>query len=161
MNEKQVSIIVRNNQFLPKNLTDTFRKTAYQMGKILYTWLKADMKMPKSGRLYPQYIGISGKKYKKPRLFRASSENETPAIRTGEFRKSINFVVRGNRELEFGSGKDGFASKYAKALEFGTKNMKARQPIQRAVNANESKMKAILNSNIRNVILNQGFRKLK
>jgi hypothetical protein len=139
------------NKKLNKQVTDAYRKTAYQIGRTLRDWLLQDMKKPKSGREYPVYFGVRGR-LKKPKLKRASAESETPAIRTGEFRKSINFIVRGNRTLEWGSGKDSFAIKYSKALEFGSKNMKARMPLQRSMQANEGRIKALAISNIEKVI---------
>jgi hypothetical protein len=142
---------IKYNRELPKELTNTFRKTAYQMGDTLYKWLLADMKKPKSGRTYKSYFGVGGK-FKNPKLVKASAPSETPAIRSGMFRKSVNFIVRGNKTLEWGSGKDNLATDYASALEFGTKKMQARQPLQRSMQANDGKIKALTNSNIKRVL---------
>lgn len=130
------------NRLLTQKISQAYRQTAYGIGKELHSWLLKDMKKPKTGRLYKQTEGVSGK-LKNARLKRASAEDETPAIRTGNFRKSVNFQVLGNTKLIWGSGQDGFATKYNKALEFGSKNMKARQPLQRAMNANEGKLRAL------------------
>ena len=142
---------LRRNRELPAELTVGFRKVAYQVGKTLHSWLLQDMKKPKSGREYKSYFGVGGK-LKRPKLVRASAPSETPAVRTGNFRRSVNFIVRGNRTLEWGSGKDGFATGYNKALEFGSKNMKARAPLQRSMQANDGRIKAMAISNIEKVI---------
>lgn len=142
---------IKYNRELPKELTNVFRKTAYQIGDTLYKWLLVDMKKPKSGRVYKSYFGVKGR-YKTPKLIKASAPSETPAVRSGMFRKSVNFIVRGNKTLEWGSGKDNLATDYASALEFGTRKMQARQPLQRSMKANDSKIKAMANSNIKKVL---------
>lgn len=127
---------------VPENLRRDFRRAGYLIGTELTAWLKKDMKNPKSGKIYKSYFGVSGK-LKKPKLVRASSRDETPAIRTGAFRKSINFIASNNR-IEFGSG-DGSAEKYAKALELGTSKMSARRPLQKTAEENEGKIRDISN----------------
>jgi len=139
------------NRKLPQEISVAFRKTSYEIGKTLHNWLKQDMKKPKTGRQYKSYFGVGGK-LKRPKLVRASAPSETPAVRPGNFRRSVNFIVRGNRTLEWGSGKDGFATGYNKALEFGSKNMKARAPLQRSMQANDGRIKAMAISNIEKVI---------
>ena len=131
---------IKNLVRVPENLRRDFRQAGYLIGKELTAWLKKDMKNPKSGKIYKSYFGVSGK-LKKPKLARASSSNETPAIRTGAFRKSINFIA-GNNRVEFGSG-DGSAEKYAKILELGSKKMSARKPLQKTAEANEGKIREI------------------
>jgi hypothetical protein len=142
---------LKKNRELPKQLSVAYRKTAYQLGRVLRDWLLQDMKKPKTGREYKSYFGVKGR-LKRPKLVRASAPSETPAVRTGNFRKSVNFIVRGNKTLEWGSGKDGFATSYNKALEFGSKNMKARAPLQRSMQANEGRLKALAISNIEKVV---------
>lgn len=124
--------IIEVHRKLPKVISKGIRMGAYTSGKELVADLKQDMKNPKSGRVYTVYKGIGGKTLKRPRLHRASAPSETPAIITGEFRKSVGFDVRGNKRLEFGSGRDGLAN-YAEFLEYGTSKMKARKPIERTV----------------------------
>jgi len=143
-------LLLQRNRSLPFEITNAFRKTAYQAGKTLLSWIKQDMKKPKTGRVYKSYFGVKGK-YKQARFIRASAPSETPAVRTGNFRKSIDFTVIGNTKLEWGSGK-GTATNYAKALEFGTKKMQPRQPLQRSMKANDGAIKAMSIANIKKTI---------
>jgi hypothetical protein len=142
---------LKRNRELPAELSVGFRKVAYQVGKTLHSWLLQDMKKPKSGREYKSYFGVKGR-LKKPKLLRASAPSETPAVRTGNFRKSVNFVVRGNKTLEWGSGENGLATEYNKALEFGSKNMQAREPLQRAMRAKDGEIKSLAIANIKKVV---------
>lgn len=140
------------NRKLPNEITINFRQIAYKAGRTLLTWLKQDMKNPKSGRKYKSYFGVGGK-YKTFKFITASAPTETPAIRTGNFRKSVDFNVIGNTKLEWGSGK-GYATEYARALEFGTKRMKARQPLQRAMQANDKSIQAMSIAQIQKTLRN-------
>ena len=135
---------IKNLTIIPQQFQKDVRNANYLIGSHLVKWLKDDMKKPKSGRIYKSYFGVGGR-LKKAKLVRASSKDETPAIRTGAFRKSINFYVRGNNRLEFGSG-EGSAINYAKVLEFGSSKMDARKPLQRANENNEDKIKQIANN---------------
>ena len=143
-------LLLQRNRNLPAEISNAFRKTAYQGGKILLSWIRQDMKQPKTGRVYKSYFGVKGK-YKQARFITASAPSETPAIRTGNFRKSIDFTVIGNTKLEWGSGK-GTATNYARALEFGTQKMQARQPLQRSMRANDGAIKAMSIANIKKTI---------
>jgi len=117
---------------LPKNISQAIRRGAYISGKQLVATLKKDMSTKKSGKSYKVYTGVGGA-LKRPRLHKASSPRETPAVITGKFRKSIDFAVLGNSTLEFGSGSEGLAKDYAKVLELGSSKMAARQPLGRTV----------------------------
>ena len=143
-------LLLQRNRNLPAEISNAFRKTAYQGGKILLSWIRQDMKQPKTGRVYKSYFGVKGK-YKQARFITASAPSETPAIRTGNFRKSIDFTVIGNTKLEWGSGK-GTATNYARALEFGTQKMQARQQLQRSMRANDGAIKAMSIANIKKTI---------
>lgn len=134
---------------IPDEFKKDVRQANYLIGQTLLKWLKDDMKKPKSGRIYRSYFGVSGK-LKKAKLQRASSKDETPAIRTGAFRKSINFYVRGDNRLEFGSG-EGSATNYAKVLEFGSSKMSARRPLQRANENNQDKIRQIASNVLKNL----------
>lgn len=142
--------LLLKNRNLPIEITNAFRKTAYMAGKTLLSWLKQDMKKPKSGKIYKSYFGVKGK-YRQAKFITASAPSETPAIRTGNFRKSVDFTVIGNTKLEWGSGK-GSATDYASALEFGTKKMQAREPLQRSMKANDDAIKAMSINNLKKVI---------
>lgn len=139
-------------------ITKGFRTGAFTSGKLLVDDLRKSMKETKTGRTYRVYRGIGGKKLQRSRLHIASSARETPAVITGDFRESIDFLVLGNRSLEFGSGSNGLAGAYAKFLEEGTSKMEARKPIGRTVEKLKSTVKTKLtnevNKNIRNLGLN-------
>jgi len=117
---------------LPTHITKGIRMGAYISGKQLVKSLRDDMNKPKSGRTYRKYKGVSGA-LSRPKLYKASSPNQTPAVVTGQFRKSIGFKVVGNKSLEFGSGSDGLAKAYAQILEEGSSKMAARKPLGRTV----------------------------
>lgn len=136
---------------LPVEITKAIRQGAYISGKELVADLKKDMTLPKSGKTYKVYKGIGGKQLKKPRVHQASSSNETPSVITGEFRKSIDFAVRGNRTLEFGSGKD-YAQNYAELLELGTSKMEARKPLGRTVEKLKFEVKANIDTEIKKAL---------
>lgn len=122
---------------------------AYISGKEMTGFLKKEMtKKGRGGRRYLIYRGLGGRLLKSPRLHQASSPNEYPAVISGNFRKSIDFLVKGYSRLEFGSGANGLAAKYAKALEFGTSKMTARKPVGRVVKMFENKVSTNLTREI-------------
>lgn len=128
----------------PIAVSKGIRQGMYTSGKELVGTLRSDMKAPKSGRTYKIYRGRNNALLKRPRLHRASSPSEVPAVITGEFSKSVDFSVKGDSRLEFGSGDRGLAKKYARALELGTSIMAARKPLGRTV----KKLQGQLRSNI-------------
>ena len=140
-----------HNLKLPLNLSKAIRRASYISGKELVSDLKRDMKMPKTGRTYKIYKGVSGA-LKRPRLHVASSASETPAVRTGEFRESIDFKVMGNKRLIFGSGANNKAQAYAKFLEEGTYKMKARKPIYRTARKLQSQVKTNFDKEIKKTL---------
>lgn len=144
---------------MPMELTTAIRQAFYVSGKHLVVNLNQDMKRTKSGREYKVYYGINGRKLKKPRIHIASSPNETPAIITGKFRKSVDFAVRGNRALEFGANED--APKYAEYLEKGTPRMEARKPFERTVIKNKEKIKANIDIRLKQVLGGKKWKQLK
>lgn len=134
---------------MPVELTKAIRQGFYTSGRQLVVDLNKDMKMPKSGRAYKVYRGVSGK-LKKPKLHIASAPSETPAIITGKFRKSVDFAVRGNRTLEFGANES--APEYAEFLEKGTSKMQAREPFKRTVLKNKEKIKLNIDTRLKQVL---------
>ena len=86
--------VMMANAKLPRHITKGIRMGAYISGKQLVASLRSDMSKKKSGKSYKIYTGVGGA-LKRPRLHKASSSNETPAVVTGKFRKSIDFAVRG------------------------------------------------------------------
>lgn len=153
-NNKKIEIA---NAGLNDALTRGFRQGAYVSGKLLTEDLRRDMAGSKSGRLYRVYKGIGGKLLKKSRQHRASSEKETPGIITGNYRRSVDFLVRGNQSLEFGAGANGFAEKYARILEEGSSKMEARKPIKRTVDKLQNQVTSNLTKYVNNNIKGLGF----
>jgi len=145
------------NAALPNHITKGIRMGAYISGKQLVENLRKDMKLKKSGRTYKVYVGVSGA-LKKARLHTASAPSETPAVISGKFRKSVDFLVRGNRTLEFGSGNEGIAKEYAKVLELGSSKMAARKPLGRTVKKLEKQVKSNLETEINKQIKAAGFK---
>ena len=142
---------------LKNAITRGFRTGAFISGRLLVDDLRKSMSETKTGRRYRVYQGIGGKKLQRSRLHVASSARETPAVITGEFRKSIDFLVRGGRNLEFGSGSNGLAGAYAKFLEEGTSKMEARKPVGRTVEKLKSTVKTKLTVQVNKQINNLGF----
>jgi hypothetical protein len=142
----------------PLHVSKGMRQGMHISGKQLVGTLKKDMKAPKSGRTYRVYRGIGGSLLKRSRLHRASSKSEVPAIITGEFRKSIDFAVLGNSRLEFGSGSNGLAQKYAKVLELGSSKMAARKPLGRTVKKLQNQVKTNISKQINKNLKELGFK---
>lgn len=135
---------------MPVELTKAIRKGFYISGRQLVENLNKDMKASKSGKSYKVYRGIGGTKLQKPRIHIASAPNETPAVITGKFRKSVDFAVRGNRTLEFGANES--APEYAEFLEKGTSKMQARKPFERTVIKLKNKIKSNIDIELKKVL---------
>lgn len=135
---------------MPINFQKGIRQGAYISGKLLVKDLRDNLtRKGRSGKLYKVYKGLGGRLLKRPRLHQASSSSEYPATISGEFRKSIDFKVRGTKTLEFGSGNGGLAQNYAKVLELGSSRMAARQPLGKTVKKLGNQVKAILEREIK------------
>lgn len=80
-------------------------------------------KSQKTGNIY-----IRKDRLGRRRRHQASAEGESPANRTGNYRKSVGFKVQGDKQLIFGN-----AATYAGFLEIGTKRMKPRPGLGNAV----------------------------
>lgn len=78
---------------------------------------------PKTGRIY-NFRG---------RPHQASAPGEAPANRSGKLMKSSFFIVRGFRQMEVGENVGDVP--YDEFLESGTKKMKPRQHVIKAVNS--------------------------
>ena len=104
------------------------RKWLYDTGKdLMASFNKAVLAKPRAGREY-----ISRDRRGRRRRHTASRAGESPANRTGFYRKSADFVVRGHQELLFG-----VEAEYGAFLELGTKRMAARPGLGNAVRASE------------------------
>ena len=96
----------------------------------------------KTGRIYFRRIK-GGRK----RRHQASAPGQSPANRTGFYRKSFDFTVRGAQELAVG-----VTAPYGEWLETGTKRMRARPGLKNAVNASERDIIRNLATEIENFI---------
>lgn len=95
----------------------------------------------KSGRTYLIRRG------KTRRRHIASAPGESPANLSGKYRRSIGFKIQGTFKLIFGAGGTGVP--YAKYLEKGTRNMKARPGLGNSVKANERNMRQHFVNNLK------------
>lgn len=84
-------------------------------------------KAAKSGRIYFRRIKGGAR-----RRHQASAPFESPANRTGNYRKSFDFHVRGAEELNVG-----VTAEYGGFLEIGTSRMQPRPGLSNAVTASE------------------------
>jgi hypothetical protein len=139
------------NAKLPRHITKGMKMGAYISGKQLVASLRSDMREKKHGKVYKVSIGRGGRALKKSRLHTASSAAETPGMITGNFSKSIDFEVKGNRTLEFGSGSKGYAEDYAKYLET------IRKPLGRTVRKLQNNVKTNIKKEINKQIKRLGF----
>ncbi len=89
---------------------------------LLKSFNKAVLKKPRSGRVY---------KIRKRRHV-ASKAGESPANRTGNYRKSAGYQLRGASEMLFGA-----TAEYAGFLENGTSKMDSRPGLGNAVSETE------------------------
>lgn len=135
-NRKIIAQINNINQ----NTNQAIRRGLYFVGKDLTKTAKQSIiKGPKTGRVYK----ISGRR----RKHRASAPGEPPATLTGKLQKSVNFIVRGFRQMEFGAGNRGL--KYAKFLELGTKKMRKRTFLIRTINKRQKETRNYLENEIK------------
>lgn len=134
--------VIRLTSKMGNGAKDAMRRGLYISGKEMTKFLKGEMtKKGRSGRKYKIYKGLGGRLLKQPRIHTASTPQEWPAVITGDFRKSIDFLVKGFSRMEFGSGKN-FAEKYTKFLESRNK------PVQRTVSQFKGKVKTNINKEI-------------
>lgn len=98
---------VRNlPEIMKESIKDGLQNIGVDLKRFAQTGIERE---PKTGRLY----GVIGKgrnkklttiaANKRKRLHQASAPGEFPAILTGDFIKSIEFLVTGNDEMEFGT----------------------------------------------------------
>lgn len=99
-------------------------------------------KTTKTGRIYFRRLKGGGR-----RKHQASAPGESPANRTGFYRKSFGWNVRGAQELAVGVD-----APYGLYLEQGTSRMKARPGLRNAVDASERDIIRHLATEIENYI---------
>lgn len=100
------------------------RQFWFALGKaLLKSFNRSVLARPRAGRVYQSRRG---------RRHTASLAGESPANRTGVYRKSAGFQLRGAMEMQFGA-----AAEYAGFLENGTSRMRARPGLGNAVSSVE------------------------
>lgn len=141
MSEFDITITPKTREFLIsiKNQIpfhrEHMRKALHDIGEDVKREIKRLIKYPpKSGRVYT----IRGRKHQ------ASAPGEAPANRTGKLMKSASYRVRNHEEMEVG-----LTASYANYLETGTRKMKPRPYLTRAVEANHRNAVLILESAFR------------
>ena len=121
----------RAGAHLRRDIVQNFQRTPKAMG----TRSRAGLKRNKKG----QFLKGSGqlRVTKGQKLYERSKPGETPAIQTGDLRRSIaqetdaaNLVTRIGPRATTGKGK---SLKYARHLEFGTRKMAARPYMRPAI----------------------------
>lgn len=125
-------VLLRASQM--RQLTErSIRHGWFALGRDLRTTANTEiLRRPKSGRTY----------YRRDRIGRrrrhiASAPGETHANMTGAARRSLGWIVRGFRSLEFGYGVSTRepAPPYVPALELGSTRMAPRPSLQNAIEA--------------------------
>lgn len=95
----------------------------FRLGKDLIQSFNDQTKKRKSGKLYR----VPGRR----RRVRASSPGQSPAVRTGKYKKSVGYKIWGNT-MRFGN-----TAEYSGFLETGTSRMKARPGLGNAIKDNQ------------------------
>ena len=117
------------------------RQGFFRLGARLKQKLNEDvLKKNKRGRIYTRK-DRAGRR----RRHQASSPGQTPANRTGNYRRNIGFQIRGSRQLEFGIRE---GAPYAVFLEDGTGRMKPRPGVGNAVRATTRDARGFFDSSL-------------
>jgi len=95
----------------------------FRLGKDLIQSFNAETKKRKSGILY----SVPGRR----RRIRASAPGQSPAVRTGKYKKAVGYKISGST-MRFGNSVE-----YAGFLETGTSRMKARPGLGNALKDNQ------------------------
>jgi len=125
------------------NTKEGIQKALWRTGKdLIGTFNRQVLAKNKTGRLY-----IRKDKAGRRRRHIASAAGESPANRTGFYRRNVGFSVNGSRELIFGN-----SAGYAGFLELGTSRMRPRPGLGNAVDASERDILRNLSGDIRDKI---------
>ncbi len=128
---------------LDHEMTRSTRKSLFRIGDEFNEELNRQvLKKPRSGRTYVRKIGEGGR-----RRHVASRAGESPANRTGRYRKGRGYNIRGNQQLEWGI-RD---VPYSKFLESGTRNMAPRPGVQNTYKAKQNQIPSIIESDLKNL----------
>ena len=119
------------------------QKALYRTGKeLIGSFNQQVLAKNKTGRLYIRKDSIGRR-----RRHIASAEGESPANRTGAYRRAVGFRVNGSDELIFGN-----SAEYSGFLELGTSRMKARPGLGNSVQENERNILRNLSGDIREAL---------
>lgn len=151
-NKKNIADFKTHNE----KVTSGIRKGLFEVGKQLVKHAKADiMKKPKSGKTYylRKVVGNKNSKFLsvgKLQKHIASAPGEAPANFTGNLKNSVNFKVRGWKQLEFGANAKSpeNGAPYSRFLELG-EGMAARPYLLPAITEEQKNVKTILIKSIR------------
>ena len=115
---------------IAKKTPNAIRQCLYRVGKVFQkTANKGILKSRKTGNTY----SYKGRKY------RASKPGQYPANVSGANRRSIGFNVKGKKTLYFGAGE-----KHSEFLVKGTKNMRPRDFLLKAMKQSKQEANRIL-----------------
>lgn len=118
------------------------RQAWFVSGRLLVNQVRKDIiHKPKSGKLYRIRRG------RRLVNHQASAPGETPANRSGVYRRSMGFQIQGWRRMEFGS-RSGSAH-YARYLEAGTSRMRPRPGIGNALYAQQNRVRTEVDKAVR------------
>ena len=113
----------------------------YRIGKQLTKEARRSIiQGPKTGKLY--------RIARRRRRHRASAPGEPPANLFGNLQKSVDFIVKGSKEMEFGAG-DNVTVPYARRLELGDDNIAERPYLIRAINEKEKQTEKIFQDELK------------
>jgi len=105
------------------NTTFGIERGLFRLGKDLIQSFNQQTKERKSGKLYR----VPGRR----RRVRASAEGQSPAVRTGKYKKAVGYKISGTT-MRFGNSVE-----YAGYLETGTSRMKPRPGLGNALKDNQ------------------------
>lgn len=135
----QADAFFNSSENIAANTRFGVEKALWQSGKdVLQEFSRQVLAKDKRGTLY-----IRRDRLGRGRRHRASAPGQTPANRTGNYRKSRDFSVDGAHQLAVG-----LRAEYAGYLEIGTSRMKARPGMANSIQASRRNILRNLSTNI-------------
>lgn len=124
-----------------RRMRDAVKRGVFRAGSILRNSIIRSFDPPKSGDLYR----VPGTKSK---VYQASAPGEPPAVATGNLRRNIEVLMRGQEEATVGVH-DVTRVEYAPYLEHGTRKMAPRPWLRPAFDRELKRMKAVIREELR------------